>query len=633
MNQGPVCNFIIGTAGHIDHGKTTLVGALTGIDTDRLAVEKERGISIDLGFAPLYLPSGVEAGIVDVPGHERFIKNMVAGSTGIDLLLLVVAADDGVMAQTIEHVDIAELLGVESAVVAVTKIDLVERERVDLVHEQVSEFLATGPFAGSPIVRVSCHAKVGLGDLVSAIEERARHVGERLMDFPVRLPIDRSFLISGSGRIVTGTLWSGVLTAESDLELQPAGNTCRLRRIEVHGRQVTKALPGQRVAVNIVAGGRPPARGDFLVSRAEFAPAAELLANVRVLSRAKRGIKRRARLRLHHGTTETIARIIPLEVDEILPGAEAFVRLVPTRPLPAVFRDRFILRTISPLMTVAGGIVLEARSRVTPAKVPMVRLDALASTDDLDVVREVFRNNLLPLTVEDVAHTAQLGEASANRAVDGLLAAGELISLEAWRRVFYLGTSRLEETARALKTFLAHYHRDHPYEYGPPKDAVRAELWPQLSSSHADILFDHFANGGIILSREGRVEAVSRSGPDPAQEKLLEVCRLLGSFSPPSRIQLAESAGVSEADLKQLLARLVRAGQIVKIDADIYLTTDSVEEARDILTGYLLEAGEITVSRFKKLLGTTRKYAIPLLEYFDNQKVTRRAGDIRTLNS
>ncbi|MCK4268209.1 MAG: selenocysteine-specific translation elongation factor, partial [Actinomycetia bacterium] len=322
-----VSHFVIGTAGHIDHGKTELVKALTGIDTDRLLEEKRRGISIEIGFASFFLPEGLEVSIVDLPGHERFVKNMLAGSTGIDLLLLVVAADDGVMAQTIEHLAIAELLDVRVAVVAITKIDMVDEDRLQEVETEVSELLKKSIFIKAPVVKVSAKTKVGLDNLVTAIEDETGNISERPIDLPPRIPIDRSFTIKGSGRVITGTLWSGVLTTSGPLELLPSGKNVRPRKIEVRGQKVSKALAGQRVAINIVITGEPPHRGDVLVAPATFALVDEIIAQVKVLPSASAALGKRKRLRLFHGTKEVAATLTPITGRQIVPGQTAYARI------------------------------------------------------------------------------------------------------------------------------------------------------------------------------------------------------------------------------------------------------------------------------------------------------------------
>jgi selenocysteine-specific elongation factor len=605
--------FIIGMGGQSRHGKTALVGALTGVATDR-----------SNAFAPLYLPSGVEAGVIDVPARERSIKNLIAGFTGIDMLLLVVAADEGVAAQTLEHLSIAELLGVKAAVVAVTKIDEVGSEQAERTGVEVGDLISNGPWRGSPIVPVSILSKEGLGDLVGAIEEQSGKIAERPLDFPTRLPIDRSFMGPDGGCVVTGTLWSGILTAGGELELLPSGEICQPRLIEVHGQQVTKALPGQRVAVNLAIPGSSPRRGDFLAPPASFALVSELIAKIYVLPGAPEGIDRRARLRFFHGTGHTTARIIPLDMNEIEPGMEAFARIITDRPIPAVFRDRFVLRGFRPGRTLAGGVVLETRRGSKTAgpgsHVDMVRLRTLAGGDDTEVIRALFEDNPLPLAAEDIAHMTQIGQAAAKRAIDRLLAASVLETVGAWRRVFYLPTDQLAADGRGLSEYLRQRNGDHPDEPAPPKDTVRAALWPHLSSSHADILFDHFENTGVIERLGDRLAAVDGTGADAASTKTAAVLRSIRGFAPHTG-----------SEIGPLLDRLENDGQITAVAEDMYMSAESLDQAEEILTDYLLEAGSITVDRFQDLLDTTPENAALILDYFDRQNITHRVGDERRL--
>lgn len=623
-------HLVIGTAGHIDHGKTELVKALTGIDTDRLAEEKERGISIDLGFASFWLPSGIEAAIVDVPGHEKFVRNMLAGATGIDLFLLVVAADDGVMAQTIEHLAIAELLGIPAAVIAVTKMDLVDEAGGAAVVEQVRELIEPGSFSGAPIVKVSAKNRYGLDELIAAIETRSEALCGRLIDYPARLPIDRSFILPGAGRVVTGTLWSGVLTATDTLELLPSGQTCRPRRLEIHGNAVTKALAGQRVAINIVVPGPPPRRGDFLVAPATFMPATELLARIRVLPQAAKGVKRRTRLRLYHGTKEIAATVSPIGVPVIGPGETGYVRILPDEPVAAVFRDRFVLRRRSPVTTIGGGVVLEARQRRDNNQVGLSHVEALAGDDRL-AIKEFLRANRLPLTAEEIAAATQLGGKATDLAIAGLAEAGEVTALGVWQPAYYLDAAVLAECAAGLRNLLEEAHAEHPFQFGLQKEAAHRRLWPELSSSHADIIYDYFTAAGLIVAKEGKLALAARSKAAGAAEKAREVRSFLSGFSPPEFNALVDEVALDPADLKAILSGLIAQGDAVAITSSMYFLREAIDEATSRLLDYLAGAGEITISRFKDLLGTTRKYAVPLMEYFDREKITRRNGDVRVI--
>ncbi|HEB12876.1 MAG TPA: selenocysteine-specific translation elongation factor [Actinobacteria bacterium] len=625
-----VSHFVIGTAGHIDHGKTELVKALTGTDTDRLAEEKRRGISIDIGFASFFLPSGLEASIVDVPGHERFVKNMLAGSTGIDLMLLVVAADDGVMAQTKEHLAIAGLLGIRLAVVAITKVDMVEEDRVLEVQVEIEELLSRGVFKNAPVLKVSTKTGFGLEGLVESIEKQSLELEERSTDLPPRLPIDRSFILQGAGRIVTGTLWSGVLTAAGSLELLPWGTSCRPRHIEVRGQKVSKALAGQRVAIDLTVLGPAPRRGDFLVAPATFRLVNELIAKVRVLPEARVELKKRKKLRLYHGTKEVFATVSPIGTKQVLPGQTGYIRLRLAEPIAAVFRDRFILRSISPITTIGGGFVLEATDH-RRADISISHLDALADNDNNSVIEELAGRSPYPLTTEDVNLTAQIGSAATEGALKELVDEGRVIEISAWKRKHFVGAQIIAESDKALRRFISDFHQTHAYDFGASKEIVCQGVWPELSSSQADIFLDYFVSLGIICMSEGQVALADHVKQDPAAKTLEQLLQKINTFSPPNFSTLAAEIDVDERELRSLLKRLESQDKAVRVRADLYFSSEAIAEAKDRLVDYLAGAGEITVSRFKELLETTRKYAIPLIEYFDEQKVTRRDGDMRVM--
>ena len=626
-----VTNFIIGTAGHTGHGKTALIGALTGVATDTGPEEKERRRSGDLGFAPFYLPSGVTPAVVDLPGSTRFIRNALAGLSSVDLLILVIAADEGVCAQTIEHLDLAVLLGIRQVVAAVTKIDLVDVDRVDEVRTAVSDLLASRSLAGTPIVSTSMPRREGLSELVTAVEERARGLNPRPLDLPVRLPLDSSFVLPAAGRVVTGALWSGVLAAAGELELVRSKEVCRPLWIEVHGQSVSKALPGQRVTLNIVVPGAPPKRGDWMAAPGVLIPAREIIARARILSHSVCGLRDGVIVRIHHGTQSSLADVNMVEGEKLEPGGEGLVRIRPRQPLPVVFRDRFILRSVTSAVTLGGGTVIEAYSRVQARRPAHQRWRILAGSSDSEIVKELFGRRLQPLTIEDAAQILHIGESGAASAVESLVKKEALSMVKAWRHAFYLDTRLLTGAGRALREYLDDHRRRYPYDFGPTVESVRSALWQQLSSSQANIILTHFIENGLTVQSEGRLGVRAASEFPPARRKMVELYQRLQGFAPPDRAELEESAKVDTADLNHLLARLEAEGRIIQPAPDIYFTVEAISEARETLTEYLLEAGEITEAYFGELLGTTEKYAGPLCRYFDREKVTRRAGGVRVL--
>ncbi len=614
-----VTNFIIGMAGHARHGKTALVGALTGLDH-----------SVDLGFAPLYLPCGITAGIVDVPGSSRFTKNILAGFTGVDLLIIVVAADEGVCAQTTEHLDFAVLLGISRVIVALTKIDSVDSDREAEVRSAIGDLLASRSLVPTATVSISVPRQEGLSELVAAIEEGAHDLSPRSLDLPIRLPIDRSFVLPAAGRVVTGVLWSGVLAAAGELELVQSKEVCRPLRVEVYGQLVSKALPGQPVALNMIVSGDPPERGDWVAAPGVLMPAREIIAQARILPGCRHGLRDGAIVWVHHGTRAVPAHIYLVEGDKLEPGGEGFVQVVPRQPLSAVVRDRFVFRTVSSPVTVGGGTVIEtsSRARGRPAG---AHWRVLAGGDESEIVKELFGRCLQPLTIEDVAQASYLGESTAAAVAETLVKKGVLRAVKVRRRAFYLDSALLDGAGRDLRNHLDDYRRQHPYDFGPKVEKVRIELWPHLSSSQADIILTHFINEGLTVLTEERLGVRAASESAPARRKMVELYRKLKGFSPPDRAELEQSQEIDTADLNHLLARLEAEGRIIQPAPDIYFTVEAIGEARETLMDYLLEAGEITEARFCELLGTNNKYAGPLCLYFDQERLTRRAGEVRVL--
>lgn len=405
---------IIGTAGHIDHGKTVLIKALTGVDTDRLSEEKERGISIDLGFAEFKLPSGRVAGVVDVPGHEAFIKNMLAGATGFDLVLLVVAADDGVMPQTKEHLAIIDTLGVRRGVVAITKTDLVDEDMVGLVEEDVRDLLKGTALEVSPVVEVSAVTGRGIQELLEILDKESAEVAPREVSRRWRLPIDRVFTLKGVGTVITGTLWSGVIKPEDNAVILPGGKQVRVRSVQVHNKTVPEARAGNRVAVNLPGVERAAlSRGDWLASIGFLRPTGMFDADLTLLKGAPAPLKNWARIRVHHGTAEVMARLVLLDRDVLQPGGRIPVELRLEKPLVVKSGDRFIVRSYSPMLTIGGGVVLEshARRRRRYDKATMELLTAIEERNTAKALELMLAAERCPVSTESLAELAEFGEA------------------------------------------------------------------------------------------------------------------------------------------------------------------------------------------------------------------------------
>jgi selenocysteine-specific elongation factor len=606
----------LGTGGHIDHGKTALVEALTGTNTDHLPEERRRGISIELGFAALVLPSGRRVSVVDVPGHERFVRTMVAGATGVDLFLLVVAADDGVMPQTREHLAVLEVLGVPAGVVAVTKTDLVDREGAELASAEVSDLLTGGSHADAEVVLVSARSGTGIAELTDALERAASSV-ERRRDRSgaARLHVDRSFTLHGAGTVVTGTLWSGTLVAGREVSIAPGGHRARIRSIEVHGRPVDAAAAGQRVAVNLAGiDRREVARGDIVGDRDAVQATYLLDASVVLLSHA-RPLRRGERVHVHHGTRESPARVTPLEDEAIEPGQKSYAQLRLEQPLLPAAGDRFVLRRLAPADTVGGGVVLDpSPRRHGPGSAHVRRLRLIESGDPLERLEARLSAAASGLTREeaDEEALARLARAGRARRVGG-------------ERARWLAPERYEEARAALVDALDQAGDGRPLSRGALADAAR------LEAQTAQALLDELVRDGQAMPLgPGFVARSALRELDPLSERLVELLRS-DLLEPRSVDALAEAAGASAAETREALERLVLAGQLTLAKPGLYYHPDGLAEARRQVISICNQAGSVTIARLRDELGTSRKFAQALLERLDAERLTVRRGDLHLL--
>jgi len=621
---------VVGTAGHIDHGKTALVKALTGVDTDRLPEEKEREISIDLGFAPIDLPGGVRAAVVDVPGHERFVKNMLAGVGGIDAVLFTIAADEGVMPQTSEHLEILHYLGVRAGVVVLTKSDLVDEEMIELVREEVEETLRGTTLEGAPIIAAS--ALTGMG-----LEEVARTLVRVLEEAPARpdpgffrQPVDRVFSSRGFGTVVTGTVWSGSARVGDRLLVLPRGAEVRIRKIEVFSEEVEEARPGQRTALALHGVSREEvARGDVLVTPKILLPTHMIDARFS-LARSAKAIRNRQRIRFHHGAAEVLGRVVLLESETMAPGSEAFVQVRLEGPIVVARGDRFIVRTYSPARTIGGGTVLDANpsKRKGAGRSDLDFLAVSEAGDRGEMIRSILRSSGKgTVAVAEIARRLQVLEGEAQEA---------LRALEKESEVRFLGAGvLLEETASSLKREIEERvervsARD-PLRAGVPREEIRRGLSREVDLSLFQVLLGEMAEAGRVTVRGEMVLAGGGALPEKVRvlaekvEGILERHRL----APPLPAQIAEEAGVDGRELQAVLDLLARLGRIVKVTPGLVYRRAEIDEIRSLLRGVLREKGALSVSDFKEKTGVSRKYAVPLLEYFDRERWTRREGDLR----
>jgi selenocysteine-specific elongation factor len=618
----------LGTAGHIDHGKTALVRALTGVDTDRLPEERARGISIELGYAPLRLPSGRRLSVVDVPGHERFVRTMVAGATGIDLVLLVVACDDGVMPQTREHVAICRLLGIPTAVVALTKRDAVDEETAGLARLDVEELLAETPYAGAAIVETSARDGRGLDELAAALDAAARDLAARPAKGPARLVVDRAFSLRGIGGIVTGTLWSGAIAVGDRLSLEPGSEEVRVRSVEVHDTAVELAEAGQRVAASLVGLRRPARRGESLVTPGAFPSSYRLDATVQALADGP-GLATGALVRVLHGTADVEGRVVLLAGDVLPPGASAPAQLRLRERLVAARGDRLVLRSTAPPATVAGGVVLDpAPARHGASEELLARLDLLAHGEPDDIVLAGLRAPRWPQPLAALAPPGLVETAAAQVALEGLTRTGTVVALGGEPATWLL-RERYDALRSELGSLLAARADEHPLEPALPLGS----LVPDVTGREALVAA---LAADRVLVREGPLVRSPRARADAATVHAAASTALLealteGGFTPPDLPALEAASQLSPREFAALCAALEREGRIVRFGGDMAYTAERFAAARDVAVAACEEHGEATLAGLRDALGASRRFAQGILERLDSDGVTRRVGDRRVL--
>jgi selenocysteine-specific elongation factor len=610
-------SFVVGTAGHIDHGKSTLIQALTGIDPDRLEEEKRRGMTIDLGFAYLTLPSGRLVGIVDVPGHARFIRNMLAGVHGLDAVLLVVAADEGVMPQTVEHLEIVDLLDIRRGLALVTKVDLVEQDWLELVVAELSETLAKTSLRDVEILPVSAMTGQGLDELRQRLDALLAATPAREDRKRPRLPIDRVFTISGFGTIVTGTLVDGSLKVGEEVELQPSGRRVRIRGLQQHNQKVEVALPGSRVAVNLVGVEKEDVhRGEVLARVGAVTATRRVDASVRVLRDSPRALRHGAQVLLHTGTVEVPARAIVLAGDTIEPGDTGWIQLYLARPAAVTAGDRFVLRLPTPPATIAGGTFADVDPRRHPRHDERV-WESLERRAAGDVLQEELRKYPRGITLPALLK-ATLAEDADVSGLDARRVGQWLFAPEAWAALGGRARRALEE-----------YHRAHPLRAGMPREELKSRLG--LAPAAFGPALAELTRDGVLAERgaelalpDHQVEIDPVAG-GPAG-RLLEVLDEQ-PFAPPSLAEAMRAAGASA----EVVRALVQKGDLVRLSDDVAFTRTAYERALALVRESVASDGAVTVAAMRDRMGASRRPVLALLEYLDAQRITRRVGDQRVL--
>jgi selenocysteine-specific elongation factor len=632
---------IIGTAGHIDHGKTALIKALTGQDTDRLKEEKERGISIDLGFAYFTLPDGTRAGVIDVPGHERFIRNMLAGAHGMDLVLFTVAADDGVMPQSEEHLDILHLLGVKRGIFVITKADLVDAKRLGEVREEIELLADATSLEGSPMIAISSITGLGLAELRDEIARQLDGFQARRPTGLFRLPLDRAFVIKGHGIVVTGTAMGAEVRVGQKLRVLPEGEEVRVRSIQVHGEAVEIAGLCQRVALNLTGAEKVELkRGGVLADDRLEVTTARLDARLEIRPAAKRALRNNQRVRFFIGTAETIGRVIVLEhPGEIAPKRHALVQIVLDEPVVALASDRFVIRDETNLRTLGGGIVLNPLGRRTrkPLATYLNNLGAIAGPFGPPAVEALV--NLQDSLAVASARIAQLFNAPLSD-VETALKDPRFIKLSLGDDEGFTTGFKWNELKRSALDALNTHHREEPLSPGLEMEAMRARLPYEVAPRAFRALLDRLGRETEIVREESvlrlKPHKVRLGGDAGALGARIEQVLKQAQYQPPDLKQLAEALKLSTAELpriRTLLSAMERAGRVIKIATDLYFERAAFESAKGKLTDRLGTDGEITAATYRDVLNASRKFAIALLDYFDHSGVTTRVGDTRKLRA
>ncbi len=635
--MGQVLHAVIGTAGHIDHGKSSLVKALTGTDPDRFPEEQARGMTIDLGFAEYRTKEGIDVGLIDVPGHEKFVRNMVAGATGIDIVMLVVAADDGVMPQTREHLEILGLLGQRRGFVVLSKVDMVDKDLADLVEEEIRDFVKGTFLEGTPILRCSSITGQGLDEVRALIDELARTLPPRDVLGVFRLPIQRSFTVKGHGTIVTGVPVTGRVEIGQELEVLPQGMRCRVRGIQVHHAACESAEAGHRTALNLTDVNYRDLKRGHVVAQPGFFTASRLVeARFRLLRSWKSSLRDGMPIRFHSGCLETLGTISLLDVKRLEPGEECFIQLRLEEPVVVAPGDAYLVRLASPEKTIGGGIVLgETRFRFKRFRdwIKENLQGKEASLQDRQRYLEyvVRSEGLHPVEVDRLPSLVKDSWAGVTENLLALRRSGKLVELGGSREVVH--ADMIGRALQEVEKALLHLHEaDHyPFGFGPTAVTSRVKFAPAL----VELALERGVKEQKLELQNGQYRLKAFKGSVSNEDRrllgVIEDRMRLGKFATPIPADLAEETGRPKKRIENVLTLLEGWGRVIKLDENVYLHMESIRYARDQLVQYCLTHGEIPSSTMKDVIGATRKYVIPLLEYFDKVGLTTRHDSSRKL--
>ena len=629
-------NIIIGTAGHVDHGKTCLIRALTGIETDRLREEKKRGITIELGFAYLDLPDGGRAGIIDVPGHEKFVRNMLAGAGGIDLALLIVAADEGVMPQTVEHLGILSLLEIQHGIIVLTKIDTVDEEWRELVAEDIRQQVQGTFLQDAPLIPVSSYTGEGIEELRQEIFRQIEKLGGKKLDTPFRIPVDRVFSMEGFGTVITGTMIEGKLQEGAEVMLYPGEKLGKVRNIQVHSRSVDTAYAGQRVAVNFSNLKKTEIqRGDVVAPPGSMHTTMMVDVRLNMLKEADRSIKNTSRLHFYHGSREVLCKAVLLEQEALEPGQSGYAQLRLEETVALKAGDHFVVRFYSPLETVGGGVVLD------PSPQKHKRGDA-AVLESLAILEKGTLKDKIEQGVKEgspayrpldfVAVQFGASKEEAEQLAGQLESEGKLVKITAG---LYLHQSFLERQGKRLSEILRQYHTANPLKEGMKREELRSRFLPQQEQAVADGLLDYYARVERIKFTNGMASLFKfKVKVDEEAARMTEAMETIyrqAGYAPPTTDEVLGQMGKDQKKAQQVHAVLVGSGTLVRMDAQMCFHREAYDEAVRQIVEQCRAQGQITLAEVRDLLGTSRKYAMAILDTLDREKVTKKVGDVRVL--
>ncbi len=631
---------IIGTAGHIDHGKTTLIRAITGRNTDRLKEEQKRGISIELGFTYFDLPSGQRAGIIDVPGHERFIKNMLAGVIGIDIVILVVAGDESIMPQTLEHLSILDLLGIEKGFVVLTKSDLVEEEWIEMVEEEVREEIKGTFLENAPIIRASSTEKQGMDKIIQLVDEYSKDLEDKDVDDMPRLPVDRVFSMSGFGTVVTGTLLSGKFNLGDEVQVFPGGAKARIRTLQVHDKDAETAYGGQRVAMNLAGLKKDDIdRGDTIAPIDSMQNTSLVDVRVKLIKSMDRFIENRTRVRLYIGTKEVLCRIVLLDKENLGPGEEAYAQLILEEEITAKRGDKFIIRFYSPMFTIGGGEILEPNSmkkkRFDEDGIKELEIKEMGSPKDIieNIIEE--KSKEFPTTKELAVSTSMLEE-NIKREVEALKEEKKIILFPLTRDLHIIHINYYNTIKDEIIKELGVFHNKYPLRTGMAKEEIRSKYFAKVKARVVEAFID-------LLIEENHLKQILENvalkdfeiGINEEQKQIsssiLKAFKDSG-YQPHKKEELETLVKGKKEEIEEIFTWLISQGDIVKLNEEIYLEKTFYESAVEKIKDYIRDNGSISIGEFRDLLNTNRKVSISLLEYFDQIKLTKRQEDKRVLS-